>query len=81
VCGRGSVGGLGDKQGHEGERGPEPADLDKVEIEDVVLASEVVDRVWRGKVHVGGDGGGQRSGTRVTALSGASGCGRKDRKE
>lgn len=81
MCGRGRVGGLRDEQGQKGECGPDPADLDKVEIEDVVLAGEVVDRVWRGKVHVGGDGGGQRRGTSGTALSGASGCGRKDGKE
>jgi hypothetical protein len=72
---------LRDEQGDEGEGGPEPADLDEVEIEDVVLASEVVDWVWRGKIHVGGDGGAQCGRTLETALPGASGCGRKDGEE
>lgn len=50
--GRSGVGvrGLGEEQGEEGEGGPEPADFHKVDVEDVVLAGEVVDGAAGGAV-------------------------------
>lgn len=66
---RGGIGGLGDEKRDEGESGPEPADFDKVQIEDVVFACEVVDRV-RGEVEFGCDGGCERVRVVVSVVAG-----------
>jgi hypothetical protein len=47
---------LEEDQGRESDGQPDPADLHKIEIEDVVLPREVVDWAF-GEVEVCGEGG------------------------